>query len=218
MGFNMGYSAASQKQLYKLINRVQESPLYDVTSSRKAPYGFYGERAIIGPETDIVGGVYLGGEAHEAVVIDESYGTLESVFQRHITTITNCAKRQEVRFIEGIFAIAQEILPVNRELFESLYKQQKLNADQKISLDAIIHFGAGLERHQVLLASYLINKCLKAGILKGGKISLFWESDCHSESIKLSYRARTGRIIQFDAEKIYKKIPKSVPFLIAKTR
>ena len=63
-----------------MLERIKTNKFYTPSQSRDDPYGTFLKRHIIGEYTKINGGVYLGATPQEALVIDDCYGFLDSIY------------------------------------------------------------------------------------------------------------------------------------------
>jgi len=186
-----------------VIKRLVGHPDYDPTTDDEAPYGKFLGRPIIGEHTKINGGVYVGTSAQEALVIDEKYGLLKECYtELMLRYVRKYGTKQkdalEQHIVKEIIDLTKEKLRYrsNREIEEfAAGKGYKL--DRKISLDIYIESGLGTDRHQILLAAYLLEKLKEAKYLKG---KVYLDSHFKNESSakeKLIYSNSDGYLFIF---------------------
>ncbi|MFA5185170.1 MAG: hypothetical protein WC551_01670 [Patescibacteria group bacterium] len=140
---------------------------------RRAPYGYFSGRPIIGSGMgNINGGVYLGVNAREAVVVDDNREkpggeTLQALYSEIVLPKIDRAAKKYGRnpkdvAIAVIFNVVTEVLPYDKEKSEALIQQlTNGRSDGKVHLASFLNFGAGVCRHQALLVAYLIEKLMQ---------------------------------------------------------
>ncbi|MCB0333822.1 MAG: hypothetical protein KDD55_10015, partial [Bdellovibrionales bacterium] len=164
-----GKSKTDNKIVYadrfqEAVKRIEESEYYELGS----PYGFYDGRHIIGQNTPINEGVYVGALPHEAIVVDEAHGELEKVYTELLVLhAKDHGKQQAIEntILPYIARIIQEKLHFSPESIRTALDQNQIKPDYKVSLDYFLIHGIGTARHQVLLAAYLIEKLILRGYL-----------------------------------------------------
>ena len=157
------YAAIEQpkNRFLEAAARVIESREYTASTSAHAPYGFYRGRHIIGDCTTFVGGIFIGHQPQDAVVIDEQYGILNQVYETLLSRIANISSNTahaEHEIFHHVIAFAAQVIRIDEKEMARFAAEQRLGFDDKISLDVYITQGFGLEYHQVLLAGYLLEK------------------------------------------------------------
>ncbi len=136
-----------------------------------SPYGRYTGRRIIGSHMDhIIGGVYLGAGAREAIVVDDTLnGKRENAvlnnfyrqdFLPHLERIAQNIKATPKNVaLKFIFDITQKEMPANLHRTEAVVRSlTKGIKDQKVHLSAFLENHTGVCRHQALLVAYLLEK------------------------------------------------------------
>jgi len=178
--------------------RVQASRYFQSCAER--PYGMFDGRFIIGEEPPIHGGVYIGPTPQEAIVIDEKYGRLEPLYTQLLVRFLNTQRdgsKVTEEIVPFIFEFVQEALELSVERASSIIRDQKIELDEKVSLDLFLLHRTGLPRHQVLLAGYLIEKLIGKGYLSG---SFGFKSDFSYSNLEeevLIYRSNSGETFEF---------------------
>lgn len=179
------------------VKRLEESDYYEIGS----PYGFFDGRHIIGANTPIHEGVYVGALPHEAIVVDEAHGELEKVYTDLLVLhAKDHGKKNKIEktIFPYVSRIVQEKLQFSPESVRTALDQNIIQPDHKVSLDYFLIQGVGIARHQMLLAAYLIEKLKLRGYLSGvltidSKYS-FQEQTPES----LTYKGEDGNEFHFD--------------------
>ncbi len=133
---------------------------------------YYEGRPIIGRDREINGGVYLGGGAREAIVVDDRKDPYLNQVYSALLKRRKWAERKVQHFKDGIleevWALVKEQIPYNEQNVEDITNQLP-EPDTKIYLSSFR--GGGVCRHQALLAGYLLERLAKENYL-GGKVSV----------------------------------------------
>lgn len=155
--------------------RLKERGLYE-EPDRESKTGYYLRRPIIGRDTPINGGIYVGGGEREAILVDDSFekSKLHDVYDELIQVRSEDVKRGR-HFKEGlltdVFELVQKRLPYRPDIVRQLAIKNKIKPDQKVSLTAYLKAGGGVCRHQALLVAYLLERAGKEGKVSG-KVSI----------------------------------------------
>lgn len=165
-----------------VLKRVSTLKDYSKTRSDRAPFGSFAGRPIIVNGSRVNGGVYVSSKAKEALVLDDSRGSLASIYSQlmveHVRKNgTRKRNNSEERLITSAMQLAQKLLPlVSEEAIAVLTIQESLRADEKVSIDLFLDHQLGTVRHQVLLAAYLLEKLQEGGHITG---KLYLEARLH---------------------------------------
>lgn len=142
-------------------------------SDREALNGYYRGRPIIGRDTPINGGVY-NGTFEEAIVVDDTNELETPVYNRLYNKLIQrreLASKRGEGFKKGVlgdvFDIASESLPYDAKKVVDINQKHGITMGRKTSLALYIEEGAGVCRHQALLAGYLIERLINEGKLHG---------------------------------------------------
>lgn len=137
-----------------------------------SPKGYFIDRPIIGQDTPINGGVYLGGEGREAIVvddrIDEYLVKAHETLRNRITRLRG-QKIDDLRILREVYNLTKQTLPFDERRAENL--AARFDIDQKVTLGRFIQEKAGVCRHQSLLGAYFLEK-LKGERFLNGKVSI----------------------------------------------
>lgn len=155
-------------------NRVKESGFYEERESDLGRReGFFKDRLIIGRDTRINGGVYLGGSAREAIVVDDKKdASLDRIYQALLERRRKAEQEQGKAFKDGILEevwdLVNQVMPFDKNNVEKVVATLT-EPDAKIALSRFI--GGGVCRHQALLTGYLLERLSNEGRV-GGKVSV----------------------------------------------
>lgn len=151
--------------------RVKRSGFYEEKGVIRKEKIFQG-RPIIGRDRKIDGGVYLGGGAREAIVVDgEKDPALERVYQELLKKRRKAQSRGKSfkdGILEEVWSLVSQVMPYNEQ--QVLDVDRRLSKpDSKVYLSAYI--GGGVCRHQALLTGFLLERLSQDGLV-GGKVSI----------------------------------------------
>jgi hypothetical protein len=170
------------------LRRICALPHYAPPDDRSR-YGYWAGRPIIGRDSPVNGGVYLGlghvGEGRrEALLVDDSApeALLHDLYDRLLAEIAYLRDSEAatlplgghaMAFLRAVMTTTQECM--NRddekagELGRLLLQVQEERRDETgvVPLDYFIQLKVGTCRHYALLACYLIERLLQAGVVEG---------------------------------------------------
>lgn len=130
----------------------------------------YQGRRVISRDKPINGGVYLGGSAREAIVVDDSrensqllqmYTSFLKDFEKIIAIDPDTLINERLKML---FEFVREKMPYNENNVNHINSQ--LKPDQKVGLERFLGDG-GVCRHQGLFAAYLLEKLITEGKMSG---------------------------------------------------
>ncbi len=161
---------------HQLRNRMEASPFFYKATSSERETGYYADRLVIGRDTPINKGVYLGSGEREAIVVDdEQYPkelneAYEVVVQKASQPGQNLfvATRDVVRDLLG-GKQGQDVERDVQKIYQELDKSR--TTDPKVRLNVYLQRKAGVCRHRALLAGYIIERAAKEGKING-KVSV----------------------------------------------
>ncbi len=150
-----------------LQERLRDNPHY-VVPDKDAPYGRYTGRPMIGHDMQhIIGGVYLGAGAREAIVVDDTGSDQSSLFLKQVyeekvlQPLTRLAESMStealLRFIylTTLSVFGNSTVEQTNDLVQRLTGGEK---DRKVHLASFVLNKIGVCRHRALFAGYLIEK------------------------------------------------------------
>lgn len=153
------------------IKRVKASGFYEEKGLFRKEKIYQG-RPIIGRDKRINGGVYLGGGAREAIVVDDQKDqVLERVYQALIERRKKAVEAGESfkqSLLSEVWHLVNQVMPYDAEHVEQIVGSLP-EPDTKIYLSAFIK--GGVCRHQALLTAYLLEKLGDEGLV-GGEVSI----------------------------------------------
>ncbi|MDO8551356.1 MAG: hypothetical protein Q7S03_01585 [bacterium] len=159
-------------------------PLYEEPDG-ESKNGWFAGRRIIGRDTPINGGVYLGSGKREAIVVDgqkypqelnETYSEL-----RRMMSLPSSVRGGK-SILEMVYDISGSRLGgnINEEEFNRRTQGLRFQItgrasstwegnieDVKVTLNDFMRLKAGVCRHRALLAGYLLERLINEGVLKG---------------------------------------------------
>lgn len=199
---NLSKFTGSKERFIRAATRVSTNfQLYDPAIRAGAPYGFFNGRPIIGENTPINGGIYLGVYPQEAIVVDEKHGSLIKIYHELRTLISNLKiqdKLNEREILISVCSLVEGHLKFDYDQFDALAATENFQPDNKTSLDLFIESKVGVARHQVLLAAYLIEKLIKQGVLSGCLSLDGATNDPAAQDDRLLYTSQTGVLFVLD--------------------
>lgn len=153
------------------IENIKDSGLYE-EAAKESPHGYFKGRHIIGRDTPIQGGVYIGAGDREAIVVDDTnnLSELDKIYKLLIQ------KREEIvaeggsftkGILEDVFTTVQQVLLLDKQKVQEINNTLNLNHNEKVTLDTYIRNKAGVCRHQALLGGYILERLAKEGYIKG---------------------------------------------------
>lgn len=151
--------------------RVKSSSFYEERGLIRKEKLFAG-RPIIGRDSVINGGVYVGGSEREAIVVDDTKDqALEKIYQELLRRRQQ-AEQQGAKFKVGVLTevwkLVSDVMPYDKGRVDEI-ESTLPKPDTKMYLSSYI--GGGVCRHQALLAGYLLERLSKEGKV-GGRVSI----------------------------------------------
>ena len=130
--------------------------------------GYYLGHHLIGRDTAIDKGVYIGHTSREAILVDfEASPLLQKYYQE---AKERCEAIQQCRhppFLEAIYSLVPEKMKYSEEETARLVRQLNVKEDGLISLERFVEEGFGVCRQQALFGGVLIEKAIEEGIFRG---------------------------------------------------
>ncbi|HMO02211.1 MAG TPA: hypothetical protein PKD37_00125 [Oligoflexia bacterium] len=154
----------------KALARIKNSQFYEKRSAAHAPFGFFRGRFIIGGVSKFIGGVYVSPEPHEAVVVDGSLPLMEKIktdLINHCENYSAAIALSEEAIFNYTVNYATRLIPLSHKGVKVLSEEHQVSVDDKVSLDVFIEKEVGAERHQVLLAGFLLEALIERKLLRG---------------------------------------------------
>jgi hypothetical protein len=149
--------------------RLKDSPDY-APRDASAPYGYFKGHQVLGRNSKkINGGVYLGGGAREAIVVDGDSEAIDKVYRPlrkalHKASGTH-GELPERTVLSVLNTRVAQALPYDGVIAEAI--SSDYHGDQLVPLSVFIKIGAGVCRHQGLLSAVLLERLITDGFLEG---------------------------------------------------
>lgn len=159
-----------------LKERLASSPFFYKVDGPEKETGYYAGRHVIGRDTPINKGVYLGSGEREAIVVDDESYPLE--LNQAYDQVLQKASLPGANFFEVTNDVVRDLLgggqgqPVElavQKIYDELDKRD--TPDPKVRLNVYLQRKAGLCRHRALLAAYILERAVKEGKITG-KVSV----------------------------------------------
>lgn len=150
-----------------LEKRIQDHPDFEPGDAEN-PYGFFKKLPILGRlSKKVSGGVYLGGSAREAIVVDHESEALNRVYNEFIANLGHHGRRKltPTSILTSVEKSVQSIMTYGENQVAAI--SRKFYNDELVGLSTYIEAGVGLCRHQGLLAAYFIENLIRDGYLHG---------------------------------------------------
>ena len=187
-----------KRKTYQGVERAIKNGTYEEPDA-ESKYGYHLGRRIIGRDSPINGGVYLGGGPREAIVVDDTKSKyLNQIYDELLRETASAIQNGTFKNIvlEKVYRKAQQWLPYNLAQTEAIAAPH--NNDQKVNIDLFLGAKSGVCRHEALLAGYLLERLGKDGYI-GGTASI----DRNSVGGKgghawVRYTNSTGRVYIID--------------------
>lgn len=169
-----------QPRTIRAKNRLAEDPRY----TRVGNQDYFSGRPMIGHDTTINGGVYVGATPREAIVVDDKNSSrYQKAYQDFLDTFgipgklgmyssakaATSAMEVAASYLggQGInFHLEEEV-----QLLISAKTNGQPSSDIKIDLSVFMKAGKGVCRHRALLAGYLLERMIHEGKLQA-KVSV----------------------------------------------
>ncbi|MSQ84057.1 MAG: hypothetical protein EXR77_14435 [Myxococcales bacterium] len=171
-----GFDCAKGGNTDILVTRLAaDGTLQPSEGDPDAPFGWFHGWRIIGGETRIDGGVYLGRKPREAIVVDmrRPGSLLRKVYDRWLERLQLDKTAEETRedLRRAIFSLVAEIveehMPYDEQVVKRLDKQGFLRPDEAIDLDVFLAAKGGVCRHQVCFVGAVLERLIDNGWLTG---------------------------------------------------
>lgn len=191
-GLSRSTDSASNRSRYSnteiAIERLNGHPDYrrPVASDTEAPFGRFRGRHIIGTGTHVLGGVFLGHRAREAIVVDETSSVLRSYvlefIDRRFSNMRTRLLHGEIEleispegllraFVEdlpiALYDFTIRCLPFNERKTALVSRGANIAPDEELSLDVYLIAQTGVCRHMVLFLVAMFEMLSKMSYTKG---------------------------------------------------
>lgn len=133
--------------------------------------GFYKDRRVIGKDTPIDKGVYLGEGAREAIVVDlKNSQPIKDLYVEGVKRVRN--RIRTIDKLEALYQVVREAFPILKShQVDDVLKELDVKKDVKVDLSEFIKRGIGSCRHMALSVGVLLETFINDGLLEG-KVSI----------------------------------------------
>lgn len=130
--------------------------------------GYYLGHHLIGRDTAIDKGVYIGHTSREAILVDfEASPLLQRYYQEAKERCEAIVQCKHPPFLEAIYSLVPEIMRYSEEDTAKLVRRLNVKEDGLISLERFVEQGYGVCRQQALFGGVLLEKAIEEGIFRG---------------------------------------------------
>jgi hypothetical protein len=154
---------------HQVEDRMREHPNFGEKDGA-APYGYYLNHPILGRASKSVdGGVYMGGSAREAIVVDGKSQAMKQVYKGLGIELRRSFERNETLSLRAtllkVMNRVQEVMPYDGRKTEDISREH--HGDKLVGLSTYLKERAGVCRHQALLAAYILENLINDGHMLG---------------------------------------------------
>ena len=134
--------------------------------------GRFAGRPIIATDTPIDGGIYLGAQRREAIVVDSAeqpllMRTYEKMLSLQEEYQRDFGLSSPLTTLFAVFDTIKDNLAYAEDLYEQFVADHKLIDDKPVALSVFLAGGYGVCTHQALLAGFLVERAIKESIING---------------------------------------------------
>ena len=156
----------------RVQGRVASNQMYEEPDGESRTGHFKGRR-IIGRDTPIQGGVYVGAGEREAIIVDETVDwTLTQTFEELLADIERRIEEKGGRtfknqILDAVFDLVRKKMPSSQSVVDKIATDNHLEQDRKIDIGFYILANGGVCRHQALLGAYLLERAIREKKIRG---------------------------------------------------
>lgn len=155
----------------------------------------YQGRHIIERDSDIEGGVYLGGGEREAIVVDSEYGAIPELYEDTKDTAEELAQENNSTINTyaplAAYRTVRDTLEFDKEEVNDLVERNNVEDDGKIALDMFLNNGVGVCRHAALATGTVLEHFQEDGYINGD-ISVDRNQDSRGGHAWVRYEDQNG--------------------------
>src|SRR4030095_12960248 len=128
----------------------------------------YHNRHVIGRDSAIDGGGYLGACQREAVVVDFfNSPVLKSIFESAKLEISSRSLRAELDMLNAVYAAVYQVMKYDQNAVDVIVRKYGAEEDGEISLNVFADRGVGVCRHMALTCGVIIERLIEEGVMEG---------------------------------------------------
>jgi hypothetical protein len=130
---------------------------------------YYQNRHIIHRDSKIDGGVYLGQNQREAIVVDsKKYPALRKLYEKAKNKAMRNGVIEKDKILQAVYETVAEAMPKQDDsAVEEIIHRYGVEKDGKISLDVFLLEDVGVCRHDALACAALLELFKEDGIIRG---------------------------------------------------
>jgi len=163
----------------------------------------YNNRHIIGRDSSIDGGVYLGASQREAIVVDFfNSPMLKSIFESVKLEISSQSLRAELEILNEVYTAVYQAMKYDRNVVEEIVEKYGVEEDGEISLDVFADRGVGVCRHMALTCGIIIERLIEEGVMEG-RVSVDRKTIKQEGHAWCRYKGPDGAVFIIDVAKHY---------------
>ena len=166
--------------------------------------GYFEGRPIIGRDTQIDGGVSLGGSSREAIVVDFGKSPyIQNLYRLARQKSSREGVVQKELVLRAVYDVVMETMHIKDEYAtEALLDNLGIMNDQKVSLDLFVEKGIGVCRHNALVTGVVLERFKKDNHISGN-VSADRNSCEHGGHMWTRYSSKDGRTWILDVTQEY---------------
>jgi hypothetical protein len=129
----------------------------------------YRGRPIIGRDSPIDGGVYIGKNQREAIVVDSvKYPEIKKLYEKvRQLAHEDSESASEDEILNATYSVVSEAMKYDQNGVKQIVRKYAAGKDRKIQIDQFIKKGVGVCRHQALVCAVILELFQKEGIIEG---------------------------------------------------
>ena len=162
----------------------------------------YLDRPLIGRDSPIDGGVYIGGNEREAIVVNSCDSPQLQLAYKETTqrSLNDSGEVCRGKILRSVYDLTNEKMIFSEIEVARIINKHSLNEDGKVSLGIFLQEGYGVCRHMALLSAFLLEKFVEEGYIRG-KPSVDRNSCFHNAHAWCRYKNHSGEVYILDSAK-----------------
>jgi len=163
----------------------------------------YNNRHIIGRDSSIDGGVYLGAYQREAIVVDFfNSPMLKLNFESAKHEISSQSLRAELDSLNAVYKAVHQAMKYDHNAVEEIVGKYGVKEDGEISLNVFADRGVGVCRHMALTCGVIVEKLIAEGGMEG-RVSVDRKTIKQEGHAWCRYTVPDGAVFIIDVAKHY---------------
>jgi hypothetical protein len=164
----------------------------------------YLDRLLIGRDSPIDGGVYLGGNEREAIVVNSCDSPQLQLAYKEVKkrSLDDSGEVRRGKILQSVYELTNEKMKFSEIEVARVIDEHSVDKDGKISLGIFLQEGYGVCRHMALLSAFLLEKFVEEGHIRG-KPSVDRNSCFHNAHAWCRYKNYSGEVYILDSAKSF---------------